>query len=277
MKYAKWTVVLAMLGVVALSTQARELAVPEDELLVVELATVALVPGTNAPVVLLREPDSGEIVPIFIGHEEARAILLALRGIDPPRPMSHDLMLDLVSGLSADVERVVVDELREGTYLGAVELRERNGEARVRIDARPSDALALAVRAGAEIRVSAAVLRAGSGIEFEGLGRDQVVTALGITVVEATDDLRAALGLPEKADGVLVSAAGGLAASLGVRPGALITLVNQGAPSDPMRFLEAVQGTPQGGRVEIEFWIDGDSHVIDLPADVPRRGPRVAL
>lgn len=277
LKVLRYLAVLAAWALTVVGVSARELAVPEDELVAVELATVAIVPGTNAPVVLLREPESGEIVPIFIGHEEARAILLALRGIEPPRPMSHDLMLGLVAGLSAEVERVVVDELRDGTYLGVVELRERNAGQSVRIDARPSDALALAVRAGAEIRVSAAVLRAGSGVEFEGLERGQVVTALGITVVEATAELRRALGLPEALAGVVVSAASGLAESMGVQPGVLVTSVNQEVTDAPMQFLEQIRRTPQDERVKLELWSPEGRQSVELPPDVPRRGPRITL
>lgn len=272
-----WLVLLMALVLACSVAQARELAVPESELIAVELATVGAVPGTGAPVVLLRAPDSGGIVPIFIGYEEARAILLALRGIEAPRPMSHDLMLALITTLEADVERVVVDDMRAGVYYGMVELRERNSDRRLRIDARPSDALALAVRAQADIHVAPAVLHAGSGIEFEGLEDDPVVTALGITVVEATPALREALDLPDGREGVVVSAVSAAAASYGVRPGVLITAVNRAVPSDPMLFLDLVRQTPADERVELEFWLDGRARSIEVRPEVPRREDALAL
>lgn len=252
---------------------ARELAVAPDELVAVELATVALVHGTDIPVVLLREPDSGDVVPIFIGIAEARAILLALRGVEMPRPMTHDLMYAVIGKLSGTLERVVVDALRNGTYYGALEVRVAPAGTLVRIDARPSDALALAVRGEAEIVVARAVLQAGQGMEFEGLAREQVVTALGVTVVEATAELREALQLPA-AKGVVVTAASGLAAYAGLRPGMLIVAVNGQAPDNPMGFLELVRKTPTGMRATIVYMDAGAEHTLELPTDVPRRSPR---
>lgn len=249
---------------------ARELAVDPAELIPVELATVALAFGTDIPVVLLREPASGDVVPIFIGVAEARAILLALRGVEMPRPMTHDLLHDVIGKLSGTLERVVVDELRNGTYFGVLELRVAPGGALVRIDARPSDALALAVRAKAEILVARAVLQAGRGLEFEGLAREQVVTALGITVVEATDELREALDLPA-ARGVVVTAASGPAAYAGLRPGTLIVEVNGEVPENPMGFLELVRKTPAGQRASVVYLQDGEEHRLELPTDVPAR------
>lgn len=249
---------------------ARELAVDPAELIPVELATVALAFGTDIPVVLLREPASGDVVPIFIGVAEARAILLALRGVEMPRPMTHDLLHDVIGKLSGTLERVVVDELRNGTYFGVLELRVAPGGALVRIDARPSDALALAVRAKAEILVARAVLQAGRGLEFEGLAREQVVTALGITVVEATDELREALDLPA-ASGVVVTAASGPAAYAGLRPGTLIVEVNGEVPENPMGFLELVRKTPAGQRASVVYLQDGEEHRLELPTDVPAR------
>lgn len=252
------------------SASARELAVDPAELIPVELATVALAHGTDIPVAVLREPGSGEVVPIFIGIAEARAILLALRGVEMPRPMTHDLMHEVIGRLSGTLERVVVDELRDGTYYGALEVRVAPAGTLVRIDARPSDALALAVRGKAEILVSRAVLQAGLGMAFEGLAREQVVTALGVTVVEATAELREALKLSD-APGVIVTAASGRAAYTGLRPGTLIVKVNGEAPENPMRFLDLVRRTPAGRQATIVYVQDGEERVLELSTDVPAR------
>lgn len=257
---------------------ARELAVAPDVLIPVELATVAILSGSDAPVVLLREPASGDVVPIFIGPPEARAILMALHGVVTSRPMTHDLLTDVIDKLSGKLERVVVDDLRDGTYHGALEVRVGPDERLVRIDARPSDALALAARSGAEIRVAPRVLQAGIGLEFEGLRNDQVVSAIGITVVEATAELRDALGLPD-APGVLVTNATGRAAFAGIGAGALVLSVNGQAPTDPMHFLSLIRETPRGEQARIDYFLDGDTRSTSLPTDLPRhRGGRpVAL
>jgi len=257
------------------SAQDRELAVAEDELIDVELATVAVVPGQGVPVVLLREPEMGEVVPIFIGPAEARAILLAQRGMASPRPMTHDLLANVIERMGGTLERIVVDALRDGTYHGALEVR-MDDDSLLRIDARPSDALALAVRTGAGIAVAPDVLEAGRGTDFEGLGREQVVTAVGITVVEATAELREALELPDR-PGVLVSAAEGVAAMAGVQSGAMVLSVNGQPPETPMAFLEAIQQTPQGEKAELELWFEGEEREVSVPTDVPDRGRQPTL
>lgn len=251
----------------------RRLAVPAEELIAVELASVGMVPMTGAPVVLLREPDSGSVVPIFIGPNEARAIIAAQRAIDMPRPMTHDLAAHLITGLDGTLERVIVDELRDGTYYGALEISRAGGDA-VLIDSRPSDGLALAVRTGAAIFVAPDVLEAGADIPFEGLGGgDDVVTALGITVMEPDPELRAALELPD-GPGVLVSAAAGLAALSGIQPGAFITRVNASEIASPLDFLEQVNATPRGQKAVLEFRLGGQTRTIELDVDVPAEAPR---
>ena len=252
------------------AVMAREIAVAPDSLITVELATVAILSGSDTPVVLLREPSSGDVVPIFIGPPEARAILMALHGVVTPRPMTHDLLRDVIDKLSGTLERVIVDDLRDGTYHGALEVRVGPDDTLVRIDARPSDALALAARSGAEIRVAPKVLQAGIGLEFEGLRDDQVVSAIGITVVEATQALREALGLPD-APGVLVTNATGRAALAGIGAGALVVAVNGQAPSDPMHFLALIRGTRQGENARIEYVLDGTTRNTTLPTNLPRQ------
>lgn len=122
-----------------------------------ELLGVRLELPANAPVVLLRE-QSGErrVLPIYIGPEEARAIALALEGVTTPRPMTHDLMRDLLGAAEVSVVSINVTELRESTFYAEIELRA--GERTVRVSSRPSDAVALAVRVDAPIFASEEVL-----------------------------------------------------------------------------------------------------------------------
>lgn len=254
----------------------RELAVAPERMVVVELATVAVLAGSGMPVVLLREPESGELVPIFIGVAEARAILFALRGVETPRPMTHDLLHEVIGKLDGSLERVVVDAIQNNTYHAVLEVRVQPSNRIVHIDARPSDALALAVRAGSEIRVAVAVLQAGRDLAFEGIGRDEVVSALGVTVVEATPELREVLALPDR-PGVLVTGARGVAAYSGIAPGTLIVEVNGEAPNTPMAFLVLVSRTPSGHPAVIRYWRDGEEHGLKLPTDVPESEARERL
>lgn len=244
----------------------RELATPVDELIEVELASVGINPLTGSPVVLLRETLSGDVVPIFIGVPEARAILLAMHDTQMPRPMTHDLMRDLLTTMGAQLKRVLVDDLANGTYYGMLELRIAGHEAPVRVDTRPSDALALAVRTGASIHVAPKILIAGRDLDYEALPDDQVVTALGITVVAVTSRLRDTLDLPDL-PGVLVNRSTGAAAAAGLNPGSLILEINGQVPDSPMQLLELVRETPSGEQVEIRFWQDGEQGTLLLSPD----------
>ena len=122
-----------------------------------ELLGVRLELPANAPVVLLREQEGDRrVLPIYIGPEEARAIALALEGVETPRPMTHDLMRDLLGALEVTVGSIAVTELREATFYAEIELRA--GDRTLRVSSRPSDAVALAVRVGAPIFASEEVL-----------------------------------------------------------------------------------------------------------------------
>jgi hypothetical protein len=122
-----------------------------------ELVGVRVEMPTNAPMVLLRERGGeGRTVPIYIGAPEATAIALALDGVDTPRPMTHDLLRDILEELAVDVERVVVTDLHDKTFFAEIHLR-RDGEAHV-VSSRPSDAIALAARTGTPIFAAASVV-----------------------------------------------------------------------------------------------------------------------
>jgi bifunctional DNase/RNase len=213
---------------------------------------------------------------ISIGSSEALAIMMALREVPTPRPMTHDLLADVIRSVDGSVERVMVDALVGSTYTGLIELRLARRDEAILVDSRPSDALALAARTGATILVAPDVLVATRGLEFEGLPEDQqVVTALGITVGEVTPDLREALRLPDQR-GVLVSRAVGEAAEMGVAAGAMILEVNGEVPGSPMQFLELVRQTPAGARATLRVWQDGETRDVELSTDVPEpQRPRI--
>lgn len=122
-----------------------------------ELLGVRLELPANAPVVLLREQAGARrVLPIYIDSPEAKAIALALEGREMSRPMTHDLLKDVVTVLGATVERVSVTELRDGTFYAEL-LLDVGGRNHV-VSSRPSDAIALAVRTGAPIFAGASVL-----------------------------------------------------------------------------------------------------------------------
>jgi bifunctional DNase/RNase len=104
-------------------------------------------------VLLLQESDGlGRTLPIFIGAPEATAIAFALQGMDTPRPMTHDLIRDLLDALGTDVVRIVITELRTATYYAEIVLR--HGDREIPVSSRPSDAVAVAVRTGTPLFVA---------------------------------------------------------------------------------------------------------------------------
>lgn len=247
----------------------------------VELSTVGLDGRTGTPVVLLRDPESGSVLPIWVGAAEAQAIALALHGVIVPRPMTHDLMASLLSTLRAEVDEVIVHDLRNNTYFGTVRLRVA-GEKKIRdVDSRPSDAMALALRTGAPIRVARKILVEPPDIDFIAPeGPNQIVQALGLTVVVATPSLRKEFQLEDRR-GVVVTSALGPARDKGLRRGDLITEVNGKAVETPVAFFEAVRATPTKSPVRIRYWRDGETRVVELPANLapvePRRRRRLAV
>jgi len=118
-----------------------------------ELLGVRVEMPANTPMLLLRESDGRHrLLPIYIGSPEASAIHYALEGVAPPRPLTHDLFLNVLAELGASVTRVVVTEMRDRTYFAELHLATPTGD-KV-ISARPSDAIALAVRCGADLFAS---------------------------------------------------------------------------------------------------------------------------
>ena len=117
------------------------------------------------PIVLLKTADGNRFLPIWIGHPEAAAILMKLQGASTPRPMTHDLLSDVLDQMEAKCEKVSVTELRDNTFFASITISMNGSE--MEIDSRPSDALALAVRTSAPIFAADDVIEE-SAIEFEG-------------------------------------------------------------------------------------------------------------
>ena len=121
-------------------------------------------PITNMPIVILRDEDGQRVLPIWLGIFEANAIAQQIENVETSRPMTHDLLRNVISDLKADVEEVVVSDLKGNTFYALINLRV-DGEV-VAIDARPSDAIALALRVRAPILVDESVIANAKTLEF---------------------------------------------------------------------------------------------------------------
>ncbi|WP_447972508.1 bifunctional nuclease family protein [Nitrospira sp. Kam-Ns4a] len=138
-----------------------DLSEGKSDLVPLKVHGVLADPNTETHIVILRDEQHSEILPIWVGTAEGNAIRLALEGIVTPRPMSHDLLKNLTEHLNIKVARVVVTDVRNNTYYASIHLVCQGAERTV--DSRPSDAIALALRTRSPIYVSQEVLRQRGG------------------------------------------------------------------------------------------------------------------
>jgi bifunctional DNase/RNase len=131
----------------------------------IEMAIKGYIPDpiTNMPIIVLREIHGQRVLPIWVGVFEANAIQLQMEGVQTPRPMTHDLLKTVIEELGGHVERVVVCDLRDNTFYATLHVLSPSGPRTV--DARPSDAIALALRSGARIFVEEAVIQSARSVE----------------------------------------------------------------------------------------------------------------
>jgi hypothetical protein len=228
----------------------------------VEVRGMRLDPVTGSPVVQLVEKNGAgarELL-IWIGPFEAQAIVMEMRGVPSPRPMTHDLMRNLVERLGARLRRVVIEDVRDNTYLATIHLRRAPGE-ELTVDARPSDAIALALRLRGPILVAeelfakAAALRPGPAA-----GR-----FWGVTVQDLTPETAAFFaGAP--AAGVLVSDVPRAAPAHDLARGDVITALD-GQPVASVDELARLAGARQGGPVRLSVRRDGRDVTVRFAAE----------
>ena len=125
----------------------------------VKIRALMMDPNSGTPIIILKDVQSDTMLPIWVGAYEANAIALEIEKHAPPRPMTHDLLRNLIVELGVRVERVVVTSLRDNTFFAVIEMRNSDGE-RLVLDSRPSDAIALALRADCPIFVDMEVIKA---------------------------------------------------------------------------------------------------------------------
>ena len=146
----------------------------------VKIRALMMDPNSGTPIIILKDVNSETMLPIWVGAYEANAIALEIEKIAPPRPMTHDLLRNLIVELGLKVERVVVTSLRDNTFYAVIELSAGNGDP-MRLDSRPSDAIALALRADCPIFVDLEVIQASrnsisteeEGSEAEAAGEEE--------------------------------------------------------------------------------------------------------
>ena len=138
-----------------------------------KIAGITVDPFTNTPIVLLKDLEEKDVLPIWIGLLEASSIATALENIQTPRPMTHDLLKNILDQLGIKVVKIEVNDLKDNTYYALIHMDVNNK--RLTIDARPSDALAIALRTGASIFVEESVIQRSAKVDLSQKG-DKVVT-----------------------------------------------------------------------------------------------------
>ena len=147
-----------LLGLFATDARARELAPAAADLLPAELIAIHQVPDAGMALLLLRTADGCAGLPLFTGQVAAAAVERAWRGERPDRPLTHELLGDLLETTGWKIERLVIDELRDGQFLAALELSSESSRNRRLLDTRPSDGLAIALRVGAPVFIARQVI-----------------------------------------------------------------------------------------------------------------------
>ena len=129
-----------------------------------ELNKIIIDEKRHDQVIVLKEKDGERVLPIIIGFLEASSIKMKLSGINPPRPLTHDLLYSVITNLEVKIEKIVIDKLENNTFHAKLMLRTENGKSKT-VDARPSDSIALSVRAKAPIFVEEEILRQSANLK----------------------------------------------------------------------------------------------------------------
>jgi len=212
-------------------------------------------PRTNQPVVELLNEEGTRIVRIWIGLNEAIAIEMENKKIVPPRPMTHDLIVNIIKSLGARVNQVVVYDLRESTFYAYISLS--LGDRVYTVDSRPSDAIALSLRVGAPIYIAGKIF-AQYGIEIAREAADELKDLLGADVQDLTPELAASFGLG-KTGGVLMAGVkpGSKAAAGGLRRGDVILEVGGEPVADMAQLAARLRPLAGKGPLAIKVYREG--------------------
>jgi len=228
----------------------------------VQVARVGFDDQTGANYVLLLDETESRSLPIMIGENEAQAIMLALHGIKPERPFTHDLIRSIIGQTGNSVDRIVIADMRDEIYYATIYM----DGGRYSIDSRPSDAIALAMGMNAPIYVNNKLFESApaSGLGAGGKIPD-TAKALGLTVEQLTPDLASAIGLSE-ARGVLVSEVDSPAQKAGVARGDIVVKVGDSDVNALADFSRGVASAKKGA-VTLTLKHDGSSRTVTLAAD----------
>ncbi len=242
-------------------------AAQNSPLVETKVKTLVVDPNSQSPVVILETITDKKLLPIWIAGPEARAIAIALENIKIPRPLTHDLIGNILQELDAKLRRVVIAELRNDTYFAFLSVESKGKE--LQIDSRPSDAIAIALRVKAPIFVSAQVLAKAKAVPVQPDRAEQTQARLGIHVQDLTPELANLLESGQQ-KGVVVADVllGGMAMKAGIQRGDIITKANEQSLTSANDLEALIQDMKSPARIKLEVIKKGKptTVVIDLPS-----------
>jgi bifunctional DNase/RNase len=247
------TIGKALLAVILLSSMPLAFNGNEQQatFLAMEVKGVILDTGAQSPVVLLTDGEGKRVLPIWVGLSEGIAIERELRKAPSERPMTHDLLFSILGRVRTEVKEVRILKVEKQTYHASLLLSSPQGS--IEVDARPSDAIVLALKARAPILVSISVFEE-QAIPLAGGAKS--VERAGIRVQELTPGLAPYFGFPGRR-GVLVSEILADAENSGLRPGDIITGTNSRETGSPEEFEKAFEGVKRDERIRINYMREG--------------------
>jgi bifunctional DNase/RNase len=243
-------------------------AAQESASIETKVKTLLIDPSTQTPVVVLESIADKRALPIWIDVPEAKAIALELEHVKLPRPLTHDLIRNILQGLNATLQRVTITELRNNTYFALLSLAAKGQQ--LQIDSRPSDAIAVALRMKAPIFVSAQVLAKSKPLPAAGPARaEQTQKKLGVQAQDLTTEL-AKLFDSQQQKGVIVTDVllGSAAMKAGLQRGDIITRVNDQSVSSAGELEATIQDAKAAAQIRLEVIKKGKptTIMIDLPS-----------
>lgn len=263
MKPSQWFFLFSLILLLPISLYAAQ----ETNSVEAKIKTLMLDPNTQSPIVVLETVTDKKLLPIWIDVPEARAIALELEHVTTPRPLTHDLIRNIIQGLGATLQRVVITDLRNNTYFAVLFLGFKGQD--FQIDARPSDAIAVALRLKAPIYASTQVLAKSKSLPGLTAPAKELQKRLGIQAQDLTAEVAALLDISFQKGVLVVDVAKGSAAmDAGIQRGDIITKANDQTIQSTHELEAVVQSKKPETRIKLEVIKKGKPTVIviDLPS-----------
>ena len=264
MKPSRWILLLSLFAFFPNNLDAAQESSPVE----IKIKNLMLDPNSQSPIVVLETVNDKRILPIWIDIPEARAIALELEHVATPRPLTHDLIRNIIQGLGATLQRVIITELRNNTYFAVLFLTFKGQD--LQIDARPSDAIAVALRMKAPIYASTQVLEKSKALPPSAPTATKTLQKrVGIQAQDLTVEVAALLDLSFQRGVLVVDVAkGSVAMDAGIQRGDVITKANDQTIQSTHELEALVQPKKPETRIKLEVIKKGKPTiiVIDLPS-----------